>query len=130
MDATVTPFEYQTLLVDVRLPDAVQLHVGLQLLAEVQPGVAANDTSEVDQVTTLIFNNTHTRSLQLVADLARLVVSRAATSINTSGRFLAVSRDFSAASVLWTSRRKPRNGDETIPVLKSSTGFTHAPKID
>ena len=41
--------EYQTLLVDVRLPDAVQLHVGLQLLAEVQPGVAANDTSEVDQ---------------------------------------------------------------------------------
>merc|ERR1712016_501167 len=62
--------EYQILLVDVRLPDAVQLHVGLQLLAEVQPGVAANDTSEVDQVTTLIFNNTHTHgvySLSLIS---------------------------------------------------------------
>lgn len=68
MDATVTPFEYQILFVYVRLPNAVRLHVGLQLLAEVQPGVAANDTSEVDQVTTLIFNNTHTRSQQLVAD--------------------------------------------------------------
>ena len=63
MDATVTPFEYQILFVYVRLPNAVRLHVGLQLLAEVQPGVAANDTSEVDQVTTLIFNNTHTRGV-------------------------------------------------------------------